>query len=383
MVVQTLPELDMNMTLPNLDELRESLNNTFHEGIINMSSDPPTNRGSECQTVSQGYLLSEKFASRIDWFQGTFELETVDKLSEMKKFIMIDGDQVLHEGDPWHSGKRWEHHGISAYGLMWAWDDPTPERVGKGWICIKGSYLSYLEPEVVHALLRILILDFGVKTTRLDFALDDFSKAVTPHQVLECGFARQFARFKRPPRFAGDAADGSLTVTFGSRFSDKLLRIYDKAKESKGEINAIRWEIEFKDEVAHVHACQFIDCAWEELPYQFVAQAVTGSIEFCEAGKGRRLDRQGGLLRWWQDFKAAIGSVRLPVPRKPQTYERRKAWMRAAWSKTAAMLEMMNDSGIPFWSLMKSITRDGKERLTSADYNLLEVWKHEQKILIV
>ncbi|MDG2991721.1 replication initiation factor domain-containing protein, partial [Candidatus Synechococcus calcipolaris G9] len=292
----------------------------------------------------------------------------------------LDGDQILHEGDPFHSGKRWEHHGRSAYGLMWAWDDPSEDRPGKGWICIKGSYLSYMEPEAVQCLLRILILDYGVKTTRLDFALDDYSKAVTPYQVLQAGFARQFARFKRPPRFSGDAADGSLTVTFGSRFSDKLLRVYDKAKESKGEIDAIRWEIEFKDEVAHAHACQFIDCPWAELPYEFVAQAVVGSIEFCEVGEGRRSFSSYCLLPWWEAFKAAIGSIRLPVPRKPQTLERRRQWMRSAWSKTLAGMSLVFGSEVVVRGIVAGLMQTGRDRLTSTDLNLFKVWQYEHEL---
>jgi hypothetical protein len=370
---------NLNYTLPQIT-ISDSPIFSLENG--NFGKTPSTNRGSERETVSSGYSLTEDFGSRVDWFQGTFPLESLERLSEIKNLVMLEGDQVLQEGDPWHSGKRWDHHGFSAYGLMWAWDDPAEGKPGKGWLCIKGSYLSYMAPEAVQCLMRILILEYGVKTTRLDFALDDYSKTVTPYQVLQHGFAREFGRFRRAPRFSGDAHDGSLTVTFGSRAADKLLRIYDKAKESNGEIDAIRWEVEFKDEVAHAYATQFIECSWDELPYLFVGQSVLGVIEFCKPQEGQKRFCSYCLLEWWQAFKAKLGSVRLPVPRKPQTLERRKEWMRAAWSKTLAGMSLLFGGEVTIRDMIRELIRSGLDRLTGADLNLFKVWEYEYKLAL-
>lgn len=91
-----------------------------------------------------------------------------------------------------------------------------------------------------------LLRDRGCKFTRLDFAYDDFSKTFTPHDFGKWFYLGQVvSNFHRIHTDTSKQKEGG-TFYIGTRSGAKMLRIYDKAYESKGVIDSIRYEFVIK-----------------------------------------------------------------------------------------------------------------------------------------
>jgi hypothetical protein len=94
---------------------------------------------------------------------------------------------------------------------------------------------------------------FGAVATRFDWAIDDYDRQISLSVFEEAGRnnnvfgctemgvteRRKFAQTQRTP-----------TIYFGSTQSDKFVRIYDKFLESKGKIDAIRYEVQWRNKYA-------------------------------------------------------------------------------------------------------------------------------------
>lgn len=95
-----------------------------------------------------------------------------------------------------------------------------------------------------------ILLDRHCRISRLDLALDDFTRIFTPSNYLDAW--REFRVCSPCKRFSFCQAGklGGETFYLGGR-SNKLLRIYDKEKESRGKIKSIRYEIELHNRYAN------------------------------------------------------------------------------------------------------------------------------------
>lgn len=94
------------------------------------------------------------------------------------------------------------------------------------------------------------LLDRGVRFTRIDLCYDDYNKRITPFQWNELASLGQVECKARSRSYIASCHQKGDTVYFGKRSGGRMLRIYDKAYESKGEVDAIRYEFEFKRDYA-------------------------------------------------------------------------------------------------------------------------------------
>jgi len=99
---------------------------------------------------------------------------------------------------------------------------------------------------------------YGGRTSRVDLAFDVRNSALTPSNLCQPNL-RAYKGKGRTPRFNTLlGGDGSWTLYIGSRSSDKMLRIYDKAKE-QGDYDSdyVRIELETKGEVGRAVGWNF------------------------------------------------------------------------------------------------------------------------------
>lgn len=90
------------------------------------------------------------------------------------------------------------------------------------------------------------IVKRGGVVTRIDVAYDDYSKKFTPRDMMNYWLDGKISTPCRYAKCVASRQSGSDTFYLGKRGSERLLRIYDKAAESEGEIDAIRWEFEYR-----------------------------------------------------------------------------------------------------------------------------------------
>jgi hypothetical protein len=184
------------------------------------------------------------------------------------------------------------------------------------------------------------------KCTRVDESYDDHRWRVTPEAVLAVVQAGDVAGFKTYSHAGGGVVGGEskgFTTYLGKRGdngSGRLGRIYDKRCESQGDVDAVRWEVEWSklkapkvfDDLA---ACRNVD----DLA-TIVALHIGGAFDFPirDGGKGHlyRCDRHD----WWVELVADLGGrVNIRVERKTPAYEAAKSAFRFQYAPLLSVIE--------------------------------------------
>lgn len=88
--------------------------------------------------------------------------------------------------------------------------------------------------------------------TRLDLAYDDFTKTFTPFDFNVFMCEGRISSESRVWSYIASAREKGGTFYLGKRGRDRMIRIYDKAYESDGKIDSIRYEFELKKEWSRV-----------------------------------------------------------------------------------------------------------------------------------
>lgn len=252
------------------------------------------------------------------------------------------------------------------------------------YLSIPGSILRSVPYSVLNGVLRGLVLSYKFAVTRIDIALDDYARSVSLSTVEEAARQGSYRRLRRhrieshgtPDYSKGGVTDTGNTVYFGSRQSEKYLRIYDKGLQSKGVQDCIRWELEAKDGIAKQIVSSLIDINEDyEVHSHFLAGTVVGAIEFVQPAS-RQLARCP-RLDWWEKFVSRVGcSVFLAGVSDKPTLQRKVQWLHHI-APTLAVVRKVYDSfsqadGVSgFFKLLDGILRNGEERLNRGHYALI------------
>lgn len=137
----------------------------------------------------------------------------------------------------------------------------------------------------------------GAKFTRIDYAVDLFDTGGTPLDVKECYHTGQLATIAHSVSLVEKTSkEKSLgaTVYIGSRQSERLLRIYDKGKQSKTELDWIRVELEMKGKRAEQFGHMMAKEGRDELGKSAIAELIEWSdipwLESIWEGTNRLVD---------------------------------------------------------------------------------------------
>lgn len=211
-----------------------------------------------------------------------------------------------------------------------------------------------------------LLLDYGVKVTRLDVARDDRGGILDLHQLTELAELRQFtsrAHTWEPVQRYG--RDRSLTrhgLNFGRRGSESYLRIYNKALESGEGLSWVRVELELKGKraAAGMRAIAQTGLAW-------VAGALRSFLDFKrEPIEGNR--SRVPSLPSWDRFLSGAAKVVLAVERVVRTLEKLLYHLEHQWGPTIATA-MFAKGGDATW--FYDIARAGRHRMRKRHAELL------------
>jgi hypothetical protein len=124
---------------------------------------------------------------------------------------------------------------------------------------VPARVLESLDPDALYALLRCAGLH-AQNVTRCDATLDDWQKVMTPLdlEVLTSDAADPYSlnreqlvtRAKDSDFRRSKGPRGGDTWYLGGKSGEAQLRVYDKARESQGEVDAIRWELQLRGDRA-------------------------------------------------------------------------------------------------------------------------------------
>jgi Replication initiation factor len=144
------------------------------------------------------------------------------------------------------------------------WGTNEARRANESHVILPGEACRLLGEREMRELLT-WISDVGGTCTRIDLAGDDFEKRATPDEFREHRLGPTVVTKTRPGRWFVDDCTGGRTYYVGSRSSRMCMRVYDKAVESRGAIDSIRFELEAKAEGAVQLQRELIGGHWGSL----------------------------------------------------------------------------------------------------------------------
>lgn len=353
---------------------------TISKNPLGFSRTPSSNTGSLTVT-------SPSFSSRLDWLQGVLKLTSSQLDTLIGELSNIFKDTFAADDGYLFSGRSFAHHRVSDRGCRIGWNilsadpDDNPhdqlrhhlgDRNIDCWIMIPAKFLSGCES--TFSLRRFLAtLDgWSFKPTRIDLALDDYTKSLTWQDfdnARRAGHAHGFKKSRIVSSF-GDVLGDGFTYYMGSTGSDKLFRFYDKNVESHGETDAYRLEGQFRDDwCKSVWLCLL--AADTDLKFhEAIVNCVCDPIDFYDDSTVENIP-----LDWWASFKKSVKAygINLTSGRVVTSVEKSMEWFETSVETTLAVIEGFCDrTTTDFTEWLYKRIESGRSRLRSVHKNRID-----------
>lgn len=327
---------------------------------------PPSNTGLNSQN------LQSDLSIRVDWC--SLALREVPSLAAALEIIdlvqqVFDEAIEFHPDLPTSMGKRWDGHSPkSLRGTRLWWERPREDKPGTLLISLPGAVLAAATYQDAHDCLQLLAGAYGGECKRFDIALDDYAKEIPLDEVEAAARGGHYAyaeshQFQESAR-RGQSSTPGKTIYLGSAQSDKRIRFYDKTVQSDGEIDAIRLEVQFRDDRANKVFQGWLDFDPDAVidggvPY--LGAVVMGAIRFCDRSSGEKNIDRCPVLHWWAALEARVAQgLRVPCVQQPKSLERSQRWIEFQVMPTLAMLHDCNPDG--FNAYVDALVALGRER---------------------
>ncbi len=163
----------------------------------------------------------------------------------------------------------------------------------------------------------------GWKISRIDVAIDDFDRSISPRKFATACVAGDLddekARVHRRvvTRVRGDNWEWSRRkggcLWIGGRKSERLLRVYDKQAESSGAIRSVRFELQCRDESATTLAADLLAArAGGESLATVAMDHLVGFVDLRVPQGSRSSSQLWPRVDWWAKFVGAARAARIP-----------------------------------------------------------------------
>lgn len=168
------------------------------------------------------------------------ETVLLDHRSSFYDVILGFNDNIMFQYNN-ENGNMGVNVSVPSHGLEWLFDVLGVDRSN---------------PMCVYDLLDLLV-SRGCQLSRIDLCFDDYAKKYRPkwyaHKWTNSEIKTKFRRIN----LTASTSELGYTFYLGSRKTGKLLRIYDKDFESKGEKDCVRYEFELHGDYAR-EMCAFL-----------------------------------------------------------------------------------------------------------------------------
>ena len=295
---------------------------------------------------------------RVDWIQGTFPVEKLEKakrivvkilreikrekfteeeIKEIEKRIKEENPKEIVEFEERPYGIRYfEKSYRHPSGVIAGVGHKKPGKMlldeSVAYLEVPGSVLSTMSQSRVRKLMNALLKECKFKCTRVDVAIDDYTKTFDVRTVALAKDKHHYKGFGNTGQHIKNGRNGSLgeMVTFGNRGSrggGKRICKYDKSIESKGKIDAMRIELSCYKHYAlqlFEHLCAVEVIAWGEL----IGAWISGAIDFRRR-QGEK-DKNPGKRRrlgWWAKIVKGFAQIKPGREYTPDSIEKVKAWL--------------------------------------------------------
>jgi hypothetical protein len=330
-------------------------------GTVALASPPASNTGALNTQV------------KVDWLECTFKHSQLDTLLEWCKrfdFEELDYGAKGYDCAAKFAGSGW---------LLWCAESERGEHQGVH-ISFPASCLSNLLAHGYDStrLLSIVGL-FEAKVTRLDIAYDDRPQdgqtgLLDLEAIIEAVKADEYVSRARMVRLMQTLKGGrGTTLYFGSRKSDSLVRVYDKAAEQQiDDEHWIRVELELHRERAHA---LFLLLCGEDRVEDFDLGAVLLAVLDFKTPNDDTNKSRWPTTPWWSEFVQSASRIRLGGKRVvEESVERSRRWIEHQVAPTLAFLMSVYQGDMDY---LTGVLIEGLRRLSKAKRAIIEAAKRE------
>jgi len=292
----------------------------------------PTNRGAEISLVVS-----------VDWLE--FSVKEV-AATEVERVLCsyVEGDFMEVE------------HGMLGY---------ERQMVGPGqsrilWSARRAEVHARLPGECCRALsegeMRGLLLwvDTRGSVSRCDLAGDDWLRRVYPRDVRDAVKRKELVTHTRKKNWNGDPETEVGTMYFGAPSSHQRVRVYDKAEESGGEIDAVRWELQARDETGQSLVSQLVLGNWGDV----WASRLVQMVDFRDRSANALVDRCP-RMEWFEGIVGNAEKATVYDPRPVTSAEKVDAWLRRQVAPSLAAMMVRYGGDVEY---VGGLMKEGKRR---------------------
>ena len=243
-------------------------------------------------------IPSETPALSIDGFTLMWdEDENFAPLVIIKQMLLVEFDFTKSTGMT--IGVKWDHVFRGSLGALYMYRI-TPNGI-RYRLSIPGKVCSSVPLDMVLRFFEIIHqLNPNVVCSRVDICLDDFTKRLNFEQLSESLKSGDYSGFRTSHGIQNYDASNGWTVYLGSRQSEHMVRIYNKSAESRGRIDSVRWESEYKGEKANAIFKSLSIATTLQSSVKLLKGYVLGKIHFIDR-TDKNLSRCE-KLDWWSEF---------------------------------------------------------------------------------
>lgn len=224
------------------------------------------------------------------------------------------------------------------------------------------------------------------KVTRMDIAYDDYEKLIMPSDFNFWLVHKRIRTQSQTMQYVTSKSDAGGTFYIGRRGSARYMRIYDKNHESKGKINAIRYEFELRREWAQkvmdlVTSGTFF--TFKDLVADFIAIVQEYDYENGSSGTISMRKSRAELDEKWFKFLELCGKVvlnddspvDLTIPRVKKEYSIRRSIDWVIRQLAPSLFVLHETIGVD--RLMEIVDYHGRSRLKKDKVAVMDKYRQE------
>jgi hypothetical protein len=345
---------------------------------------PRSNTGSELQNPPKGLEAS------IDFYQATGVCLSLEKMWEIFEYAAggFNQQELYTLSHGLFCGINWEFSGMSLDGMRFAWN-LKPDGSVHFWISIPGGCFHMTSLRDAIRTIGGCTKYFGLKPTRIDFKIRDYDKIKTPFQLFkefEMGnvrgvSCRQFVT-------SGERGSNDDTIYFGSKESEKRLRVYDA--NHNHSVDSIDWELQIRKHSAISAVDMLIDAFYNSdddalaLCQSMIGAAVMGLVRFIKDGDTKKgIDTNRCELQdWYEGLRMrAGGALRIPSVRPSTSVLQKMRWLYKQVSTTLACFEEgLGKANFGNW--LSNMIEQGRAKIQKGHEALVSQLRRERENLV-
>ena len=285
---------------------------------------------------------------RLDWLDLTFP----DNWQRTQLAVSLALGCTLNDWQVLPHGGKGYHQGAIGPGkaLLW-WDAPNRDDCH---IQLPGQACRQVGSDLMAWLLNQSEL-YGAWASRLDLALDDLLRRISIEQLrIALGGPEAVSHAQQVQVIRGFGLHSEEiygdTLYVGAPGSRQRLRVYDKNLESKGEIDAIRWELQDRDEAAESlrHQLAVSGGSWGKVARDRFVSFVDFKTPIVAHNSSVRT-----RMPWYESLMTGAEKVQVYPPVPARTLPQVADWLTHTAGPSMAMLVAVDGDKDALWPMVE------------------------------